>query len=337
MKNTKKLPTLLLASIMTAGTVSSLSAGAGNVTGYDKDELAKKIENSDYYIPEDENYYISNVYVTKKEKADSNGSYEFVLFQSDYNSPNKISIKINKSDLEKTEGLIKKLVPEAVINQSEDEEGSCFISIAGFSEGSKMQFEETYKKEITLAQASDLYAKLSEIADIQSINDEKVNAHPAYGSTFITDFDINPYDNKIGENIEKLEKYLADIDMKCHVEVKKMSVAVIPDEEVSAADLAALSKQIQDDLGFKQFILVLGTENESKSTFIDLHANVKGDANDDGNLALSDAITIMQTVGNPDEYKLTAQGEYNADIAGDSDGITNLDALTIQRKLLKLE
>ena len=68
-----------------------------------------------------------------------------------------------------------------------------------------------------------------------------------------------------------------------------------------------------------------------------MHANIKGDANDDGNLALSDAIMVMQTVGNPDGYKLTAQGEYNADIAGDSDGITNADALAIQRKLLNLE
>ena len=70
---------------------------------------------------------------------------------------------------------------------------------------------------------------------------------------------------------------------------------------------------------------------------IEMHANVKGDANDDGKLALSDAVAIMQTVSNPDTYGLTAQGEYNADIAGDSDGITNLDALKVQRKLLKLK
>ena len=70
---------------------------------------------------------------------------------------------------------------------------------------------------------------------------------------------------------------------------------------------------------------------------VELVANVKGDANNDGNLALSDSIAILQTVGNPDEYRLSAQGKYNADIAGDFDGITNLDALTVQRKLLKLE
>ncbi len=70
---------------------------------------------------------------------------------------------------------------------------------------------------------------------------------------------------------------------------------------------------------------------------VELVANVKGDANDDGNLALSDSVTILQNIGNPDEYRLSAQGRYNADITGDKDGITNLDALTVQRKLLKLE
>jgi len=67
-----------------------------------------------------------------------------------------------------------------------------------------------------------------------------------------------------------------------------------------------------------------------------MHTNVKGDANDDGTLALSDAIAILQNVGNPDDYELTPQGEYNADIVGNGDGITNADALAIQRKLLGL-
>ena len=43
MKKTKKLSAMLLASVITAGTVSSLSAGAIDIT-LDKDELAKKVE-----------------------------------------------------------------------------------------------------------------------------------------------------------------------------------------------------------------------------------------------------------------------------------------------------
>lgn len=70
-----------------------------------------------------------------------------------------------------------------------------------------------------------------------------------------------------------------------------------------------------------------------------------GDANDDGAVNLSDAILIMQFIGNPDSYgingtddaRITEQGIINADVTGNGDGITNLDALFIQRVLLKLE
>ncbi len=70
-----------------------------------------------------------------------------------------------------------------------------------------------------------------------------------------------------------------------------------------------------------------------------------GDANNDGTVNLSDAILIMQFIGNPDAYgingsdnaHITQQGITNADVTGNGDGITNLDALFIQRVLLKLE
>ena len=68
-----------------------------------------------------------------------------------------------------------------------------------------------------------------------------------------------------------------------------------------------------------------------------MHNNIDGDANNDGELSLADAISIMQAIGNPDEYTLTPQGEFNADIAGNYDGLTNMDALAVQKKLLNLE
>ena len=53
-----------------------------------------------------------------------------------------------------------------------------------------------------------------------------------------------------------------------------------------------------------------------------------GDANEDGEVKLSDAVLIMQALSNPDEYQLTPQGIANADM--DGDGITPMDALRIQ-------
>ncbi|MDE6540364.1 MAG: hypothetical protein K2K66_09250 [Ruminococcus sp.] len=57
---------------------------------------------------------------------------------------------------------------------------------------------------------------------------------------------------------------------------------------------------------------------------------VKGDANEDGDVNVSDAVLIMQSLSNPDEYKLTKQGIINADVIGD-DGVTAMDALEIQK------
>lgn len=62
-----------------------------------------------------------------------------------------------------------------------------------------------------------------------------------------------------------------------------------------------------------------------------------GDANCDGSVNLADAVMIMQYLSNPAKYGLdapggiTEQGLINADVKGNGDGVTNLDALTIQR------
>jgi hypothetical protein len=72
---------------------------------------------------------------------------------------------------------------------------------------------------------------------------------------------------------------------------------------------------------------------------------IEGDANCDGELSMADAVLIMQFIANPDkygengtnEYHITEQGKINADIAGANDGITNSDALEVQKKLLKLK
>ena len=69
---------------------------------------------------------------------------------------------------------------------------------------------------------------------------------------------------------------------------------------------------------------------------------VYGDANCDGNVVLSDAVLIMQSIANPSTYgvngtdknHITAQGQFNGDVAGNGDGITNSDALTIQKYCL---
>lgn len=69
-----------------------------------------------------------------------------------------------------------------------------------------------------------------------------------------------------------------------------------------------------------------------------------GDANCDGKVDISDAVLIMQSISNPDRYgiksvdkgHITAKGLKNADVTGKNDGVTNKDALAIQKYLLSL-
>lgn len=69
-----------------------------------------------------------------------------------------------------------------------------------------------------------------------------------------------------------------------------------------------------------------------------------GDANEDGSVDLADAVLIMQALLNPNKFGLkgsdpshiTAKGWDNADCSGDNDGVTQGDALAIQRYLVGL-
>lgn len=69
-----------------------------------------------------------------------------------------------------------------------------------------------------------------------------------------------------------------------------------------------------------------------------------GDANCDGTVDMSDAVLIMQSLSNPDKYgiggtdksALTEAGAKNGDCYMTGDGLTNNDALSIQKFKLNL-
>ncbi len=73
-------------------------------------------------------------------------------------------------------------------------------------------------------------------------------------------------------------------------------------------------------------------------------ADLIGDANCDKSVSVADAVLIMQSVANPgkfgpngsEENHITAQGYINADCCNVGDGVTNKDALAIQKYQLKL-
>ncbi len=69
-----------------------------------------------------------------------------------------------------------------------------------------------------------------------------------------------------------------------------------------------------------------------------------GDANCNGEIRLSDAVLIMQAIGNPDVYgvngsdpsHITERGTINGDCYNTGDGLTNKDALAVQMLLIHI-
>lgn len=91
------------------------------------------------------------------------------------------------------------------------------------------------------------------------------------------------------------------------------------------------------DLGEEQQPTTGSTEpSQTETTQGGIAAKVWGDSNCDEAVNLADAILIMQAKANPSKYELSEQGAANADVYKTGDGITNGDALSIQRYLLGL-
>ena len=65
-------------------------------------------------------------------------------------------------------------------------------------------------------------------------------------------------------------------------------------------------------------------------------STVCGDVDGNGEVKMNDAVRIMMYIANPDEYPLEGQALINADCSGNGDGVTNKDALAIQKFLAKI-
>ena len=109
---------------------------------------------------------------------------------------------------------------------------------------------------------------------------------------------------------------------------------LIPKKELSVMEHLELAEDIYNETGLKPFAYELqGTASAGGSVGaeLDLTDYLDGDANRDKITTIADAAAVFQSLANPDKYKLSAQGEFNADFA--CDGITVDDAVRIQKKL----
>lgn len=174
--------------------------------------------------------------------------------------------------------------------------------------------------------------------------DQYIYSYSVYD--YLTGYEAMEYSFPIED---KLNEYLKSNDVKASLlkyssgeetllgnESVGETFFVVPDEEITFTEHYSLAKSIAEETGLRPHgVSPTGTGGKVEGMTINADDYIKGDANCDGTVDMSDAVLIMQSIANPDRYKLTAQGSFNADT--DGDGITSGDALAIQKKLLKLE
>ena len=132
-----------------------------------------------------------------------------------------------------------------------------------------------------------------------------------------------------GDHEEQLRAYISEIGL---------DESGIPYEFEKLPDFSELNDLVVTTVSQS----TSATTTTSTSVTI-LAETVKGDANCDGQVDLSDVVMIMQALANPDKYgingtaenRLTKQGKTNADM--DGNGLTVGDAQAIQKMLLGYE
>ena len=361
MKNSKRIAALIAASVLSTEAVSSMSAGAAYLYDSSVEEFCGLQENGfklsegsifDQHISPDYDYY-----VTVDEEGNPYLNYIDVVV------PSYIEITIRNNggiaDKQKFENAINKLGASdsgiySMSCKSNDENQTTSYKIYN----SVQNIESKFKNELSFSpdvfeteefkntclsekQAKEIYSALadSELKDsLESVKYYNVGVH------INTPLIMRPYDYYLGkEEQETLKSYIAEnnLDYRCTIENPDADysyMTITPNGDVSLEEHLKLADKIFADTGLYYWVNDIPLSSPySNNDVIDMLNAVDGDANNDGELSLADAVSIMQAIGNPDEYALTPQGKFNADISGDNDGITNTDALAVQKKLLNLE
>ncbi|MDE6664993.1 MAG: dockerin type I repeat-containing protein, partial [Ruminococcus sp.] len=145
------------------------------------------------------------------------------------------------------------------------------------------------------------------------------------------------YDFKNDEDLVAFKNYLTDNNIEYEESSFVNGGANIRLVGYKHYECFQISKKIKEDTGLIQMLIIpedLVMINATDVVNELPEVTLAGDANEDGEVNISDAVLIMQSIANPEEFELTWQGMANADIYGDGDGVTLMDAFTIQEMSL---
>ena len=142
------------------------------------------------------------------------------------------------------------------------------------------------------------------------------------------------------EQLELMENYVKETDI-ADIQVVKTDnrpnvgiyteIILKPKTETTVEERLDMALQIKEDTGISSYFITPESNTTTGTSCIDVFNAVDGDANVDGDMNMADVATVVQMIGNPDEYTVTSQGEFNADL--DGNGLTAADAFEIQKKI----
>lgn len=345
MKKQKKFFITFITSIAVLGTISSMSAYAA-VYYYDKEFMDSILENS-YMIPPNDGFLCRNdnetdwnrrMYITESGYDDEHIGYVICSISNQKADSIRANIYGN-IDRDAFEKSLAEICPDAEkirFNSLTGADDYWELYVAGFD--GRIAYDEAIKKDLTYKQVRRIKNLLDGVGEVQEFTYTMTNVNCEKSvPSFLTAYDKK----ENGVNcLELIKNYIADNNLPCHIDEnpKDRTFYVVPDEKITIAERYNLAKMIYSDLNIYPNIEYLETvELLSEDITIDLQSSTEGDANNDGIFSLSDAVSIIQAICNPNEYVLTPQGKFNADIAGNYDGVTNMDILAILKKLLNLE
>ena len=345
MKNIKKITAMLMTSVMTAGTVSSMTAGA--LANFNtKTDMDNVIENS-FKLPDDSFMVIHDE--TYLAETEDDNIFRFYTLTG--TKPDSVNAYISAdADADAIESAIREICPDAediYVTAPYGVSNYRNVCVSGLKTGdkTKLSYEEIRSKDITYEQAIKVYELLKDTGMLENFEYRQASINSIQTTWHLTSY----ANGSFGEDYQELiENYIAENDLDWYISKDRCSYStfyVTTGQRLSAEENYKIAEQIYNDLGITPLIIYPESASLSEDIIIEMHDKIDGDANNDGELTLADAIVTLQSVGNPEKYgingwdetHITYQGSFNADIAGDYDGITTLDALAIQRKVLGLE
>lgn len=335
----KKFTSLVLALSITTATALSLSVNAAAehkiISVSDALPGYEKISGCGWLATDDSGY--QEVYMKKNEYS-TQVSIHDTIFWGDY-----FLFTLNdESDIEEITYAIKQYDSSAKISENS-------IDKEGYMVKFPSNGNDIFYRKISYEAANDLYEIVAD--KVESCEMIKgVRGYLTRYTDYMTGYDFKYSKVPFDEALAEFQEYVASEKINAAVinsrddditeynlelinnKSSDSAIFVVPNEELTLAEHVKLANKIYNDLGYAPFTITLEPPIPPfGGEVIDLKNAVFGDANNDSEITIADATLILQALGNPDKYSLSAQGEYNADVYGNGDGITPMDAIAIQQ------